>query len=63
MPNTEHLLFDVRLIRRNLRDQKITEEQLKAELDKLEDLSGRFDVVEIPEDPEPSEDDDEDLDS
>jgi len=47
MPSTAHLRFDTRLLRRNLRDGKLSKEDYQERLDSLEDLSDRFDLVEI----------------
>lgn len=52
MPSTEHLRYDRRLIRRNIRDGRLTDDELQKHIKDLEDLSGRFDVIQVSTDPD-----------
>lgn len=47
MPSVENLRFDTRLIRRNLKRGVIKQEELKAHLDSLEDVSARAEWIEV----------------
>jgi hypothetical protein len=64
MPKMDSHLFDTRLIRRNLKDGLIKEDQLAKHLASLDDMTGKFEIIKISTDRlETGPDDDRDGDS
>ena len=45
MPNTDHLRYDTRMLKHNLRDGKLTRDDFKAHLDGLEDSSENAEYI------------------
>ena len=45
MPNTDHLRFDTRMLKHNLRDGKLTRDDYKAHLESIEDSSENVEYI------------------